>query len=108
VNKQPRPGEAATYSVEGEDGRSGLTYGLVTFLPSEGGSGNALIIDGPNMEGTEAAGQLITDSQAALTLLRKLQLSSAPSARRYFEVLVRTTAVAGASRDTEVVAWRND
>ncbi len=106
VNKNPRRDERPTYLMLGEDGVPGATYGLIAFCPSDGSSGNALIIEGTNMEGTEAAGSMILDPQSAHALLAKAGVPERGSQRVGFEILLETKALAGAPSQTRVVASR--
>lgn len=101
LNRRPQQGEQEIYWTEGVDRKSGETYSAVAFLPGQDSSGNVLIIEGTNMEGTEAAGEFITRLATLDRLLRVL-----PAGTRHFEVLLRSTAMAGATRDTQIIAWR--
>ncbi len=105
TNRQAHAGEPEQFLMKGEDGRSGPTYGVLTFLPSGPDSGNILLLDGLNMEGTEAAGAFVTDSRAGQSLLEKVGLT-AKSPKCYLEVVVETKAMAGTSRDSAAVAYR--
>ncbi|MDQ6678715.1 MAG: hypothetical protein M3Z09_15645 [Acidobacteriota bacterium] len=104
-NHAPRPGEAASYLMKGEDGLSGSTFGVLTFLPADSESANILLLDGINMEGTEAAGTALTEPRAAQALLERIGLSASAD-RRYLEVVFETKAMAGTTRDTNIVAYR--
>ena len=105
INKKPRPGERASYVMVGEDGVPGVTYGLVAFCPSDGG--NVLIIEGTNMEGTEAAGGMILDPQSARDLLSLAGISERSRAHPFFEILLETKVLAGAPSQTRIIAWRS-
>jgi len=105
-NKSPRAGERAVYLTTGKDGRPGETFGAIVFLPNLEHSGNVLIIEGANMEGTEAAGEYITNPESARKLLASLGMAARGAQPRHFEVLLRTSAMAGTSRGTEPIAWR--
>jgi hypothetical protein len=106
VNKQPRPGERNSYPMLGEDGVPGATYGLIAFFPSDGATGNVLIIEGTNMEGTEAAGRLILEPQSARDVLSLAGIPERGHSHPFFEILVETKALAGAPSQTRIVAWR--
>jgi len=62
-NKNPRADESSVYVMKGEDGLPGPTYGVITFLPADAETGNVLIIEGINMEGTEAAGRYLMNGK---------------------------------------------
>lgn len=104
-NHAPHPGEAASYLMKGEDGLSGSTFGVLTFLPADSESGDILLLDGINMEGTEAAGTALTEPLATQALLDKIGLNASAD-RRYLEVVFETKAIAGTTRDTSVAAYR--
>lgn len=106
INKAPRPGERASYFMLGEDGVPGVTYGLIAFCPSDGTTGNVLIIEGTNMEGTEAAGSMILDPKSAREILSQLGIPESSRTHPFFEILVETKVLAGAPSQTRVVAWR--
>jgi hypothetical protein len=104
-NRSPRPGEAQRYLLQGEDKGSGVTYAAISFLPAESETGNVLIVEGINMEGTEAAGRYLTNPQERKELRRILGITER-SKRRLIEAVLETRVVAGTSRDTRVVATR--
>jgi len=100
-NRHPQPGERPIYLTEGSGGRTGETWGLVALLPQQERNGYVLIVEGTNMEGTEAAGEFLTNP-VSLELLRR----TLPPGVEYFEVLLRSTAMAGTSRNTGIAAVR--
>ncbi len=106
VNKNPRPGERASYYMLGEDGVPGATYGLIAFCPSVGATGNVLLIEGTNMEGTEAAGSMILDPKSARDILSMAGIPENGRSHPFFEVLIETKVLAGEPSQTRVVAWR--
>lgn len=106
INKRPRPGEQASYQVFGEDGAPGATYGLIAFCPSDGITGNVLIIEGTNMEGTEAAGSMILDPKSARDILSQAGIAVNGKTHPFFEILIETKVLAGEPSQTRVVAWR--
>jgi hypothetical protein len=105
-NKNPHPNESSLYVMKGEDGRSGPTYGVITYLPADAETGNVLIIEGINMEGTEAAGRYLTNAKESEDLRGTLGLRDAKSPRVPIEVLLETKVLGGATRDTRIVAIR--
>jgi hypothetical protein len=100
-NRHPQPGERPVYLTEGSGGRTGETWGLVALLPQQERNGCVLIVEGTNMEGTEAAGEFLTNP-GSLELLRR----GLPPDAEYFEVLLRSTAMAGTPRNTGIAALR--
>lgn len=104
-NRQPKAGEPGEFVMRGEDGTPGPTYGVLAFLPADSQSGNVLLLDGLNMEGTEAAGAFLTEARAARSLMDRIGLR-AGAEKRYLEVVVETKAMAGTTRDSSVAAFR--
>ena len=107
INKKPRTGERASYLMQGEDGVPGATYGLIVFSPSDGATGNVLIIEGTNMEGTEAAGGMILDPHSARDMLSLAGIPERSRSHPFFEILLETKVLAGAPSHTRIVAWRS-
>jgi hypothetical protein len=106
INKNPRPGEQSSYLMLGEDGQPGATYGLISFLPSDGTTGNVLLIEGTNMEGTEAAGSMILDPKSARDILSRAGIPEGSRSHPFFEILIETKVLAGEPSQTRVIAWR--
>jgi hypothetical protein len=106
VNKAPRKDEAPVYVMKGEDGLPGPTYGVISYLPADAETGNVLIIEGINMEGTEAAGRYLTNSKELDELRTALGLRDPRNARAPFEVLLETKVMGGATRDTRIIGVR--
>lgn len=105
-NRSPRPGEPAVYPViEGGAGVPHQGYCLVAFLHNAAHTGNVLILAGTEMEGTEAGGEFVLSEQWLSRLRNETGLK--PDAEfPHFEVLLRTTRVAGASLRFELVTHR--
>ena len=108
TNKTPRANESGVYVMEGEDGLPGPTYGVITFLPADAETGNVLIIEGINMEGTEAAGGYLMNARESDDLRVALGLRDARGSHVPLEVLLETKVMGGATRDTRIVAIRKD
>jgi hypothetical protein len=102
-NKRPKPGEPAIYVPTERDG-SLESYADIALLPNLGNSGSVLILSGITMEASEAAGELVI----AKGFSQQLALMLGPQAvrDRYFEIVLKTRAVAGASRSSQIVAYR--
>lgn len=69
VNLMPWAGEELIYRTGGKDGTNDETYSLITFLPNLNHTGHILIIEGATSEGTEGAGEYLTNSES----LQKLE-----------------------------------
>jgi len=75
---------------------------VIAFVPNPSHTANALLIEGTNSEATNAAGDFVTSEQSMQNFLSKL-----PGRRfTYFELLLRTSRVAGTPLQAEIVAYR--
>jgi hypothetical protein len=102
-NRNPKPGEAAAY-IPTENAGAVETYADIALLPNLGNTGSVLILSGITMEGSEAAGDLVTSSTFAKELERLLGPQGVKD--RYFEILLKTRADAGAARNSQIVTYR--
>lgn len=105
ANQSPRAGESKQYVMESSDAKTGRSYGLISLVPNLSRSGRILILQGLNMEGTEAVGEF------ALTphLMEKLRAAIGTGEGEpipAFEVLIKLQAIGGAAKDTEIIAVR--
>lgn len=110
-NRSPKPGEPITVfldsslSVQGPESKLIKSYAVAAMLPGPTDHSNVLIVEGLSMEGTEAAGEFVTNPKRFNALLRRIgQKGDKPI--KPFEVLLRLTAVAGGYADPEIVAYR--
>jgi hypothetical protein len=104
LNKNPQPGEQKSYQGLVSTGSGGEEYADIALIPAENGQGIVMIIQGIQQEGTESAGRFLADPAAreALTKMLREKESGSP----YFEVLLKTSTVAGAPAIATVVAAR--
>ena len=104
-NRSPRPGEQAVYSMTTDAGESGEAYAVVAFVPNVNGEGHALLIAGTTAEGTEAAGEFITDEVRASAALKAIGIDPA-GPPRHFEILLEAKAIAGSASKSTILASR--
>ena len=103
-NRSPRAGERAEY-INGRVGEPGDAFSFVAFVPNVTYTGYVLIVAGSSMEGTEAAGEYMINPTFSANLLKVLGFQ--PKSRpRSFEVLLRSSTMAGSWKDSEIVAYR--
>lgn len=104
VNRSPQAGELAEYrpTVTGD---TRVVYGGVAYVPTPQRQGSALIILGTSMAGSEIAAEFITNENLSAQLLDRFA-AQAKGKIPYFEVLLRTTSIAGQAGRVEVVAQR--
>lgn len=100
-NAVPLPGEQDRY-LEATD----PSYAHVAFLPNLGGNGSVLLLAGIGMEGTEAAGDLVTSDLAFREVANELNLVSGGKLQN-FEAILELSSVQGApAKAPHVVAYR--
>jgi hypothetical protein len=100
-NAAPQPGEQERY-LEAAD----PSYAHVAFLPNLAGTGSVLLLAGIGMEGTEAAGDLVTNDVAFRKLAHELGLISGGNLQ-HFEAILELSSVQGApAKAPHLVAYR--
>ena len=110
-NRAPHPGEAQRYSipttldVQGGEQREFESYGVVALLKPCNGSHFAVLLEGLNMQATEAAGEIVTDAQALSSLLQDVHHTPGTSVEP-FEALIQIKSLPGAYADPKVIAYR--
>jgi hypothetical protein len=104
-NKSPENGEPRLYCDGAENGSTHESFGLITFLPNLRNSGNILILEGTDMQGTEGAADFIThfDSRAEI---QRYVTQVGRTRPPYFQLLLRIGVVGSAPGKWEVVAHR--
>jgi hypothetical protein len=103
VNRSPHPGEPAHWDSIWDDPQHRV-YGVVAFTPNLSGNGNALLIEGTSMAGTEAAWDFISDDSELLPFLKKIQHSDGKIP--HFELLVATQNMSSSAVHSSLLAWR--
>jgi hypothetical protein len=110
-NKAAKPDEPATFSifspleVHGAENKAVDSYAIAALLPNPSGHGKVLIAEGLGMEGTEAAGELITNPEKFEPILRQIGLRDGAHVKS-FELLLKLTALAGGYSDAKLIAYR--
>jgi hypothetical protein len=110
-NRSPQAGEPATFAMPGmfdvdvSEQRQVDAYALVAMVPNLSGQGVVLLVEGLTMEGTEAAGETVTNPELLGALLRRIgHKAGAPV--RPFEALLKLTSVPGGYANSQVIAFR--
>jgi hypothetical protein len=106
LNRNPRPGEQKQYQGLASTGATGDDYASISVLPGQIGQGNVMILQGLRQEGTEALSAFLADSSDRSRLQKAVQRST-ESSSPYFEALVRSRAIAGATVSVDIVAVRS-
>jgi hypothetical protein len=104
-NRSPRAGEQAVYSMKTNAGETGEAYAVVAFVPNVNGEGHVLLIAGTTAEGTEAAGEFITDDTRVSAALKAIGIDPA-GPPRHFEILLEAKAIAGSASQSTILASR--
>lgn len=104
-NRNPEPGEQPVYRPETRPGQLPDSYCHIAFFPIAGGTGNALCLEGTEMEATEAGGGFLTRELSLLELRRQLKVDEGRSFP-FFEILLRTSRLGGAAPEAHIVAAR--
>jgi hypothetical protein len=103
-NVNPRPGEQASYRAA-RPGETGDSYAIVAMVPNLRHNGSVLMIAGSTAESTEAAGEFIMNGSTSTALLNGLMKRN-KNRMPYFEVLLRSSTMAGIAKNAEIVADR--
>jgi hypothetical protein len=100
-NNAPLPGEKSIYErPSDQEGIAG--YSVIALLPDLSHTGSALIVEGLDSKGTRAAGEFLTNEESLQSFKRRLPPGKFP----YFELLLRTSALATTPLQSEIVAYR--
>lgn len=104
-NALPRAGESPMYIGTARTPMPGVAYAIVSLVPNLSHNGFVLIIAGTNMEGTEAAGEFVTDLPRLASALRSRGID--PTAKvDQFELLMRLDHMNTQSSRSEIIAHR--
>jgi hypothetical protein len=104
LNRAPRAGEQSQYRSS-LSGATRIVYGGLAFVPTLTRRGNALLISGTTMAASEISTGFIANEKLCRPFLDRLMKESGGKLP-YFEVLLKTTSVAGQASLPEVVAYR--
>jgi hypothetical protein len=105
-NRSPRPGEPDGWYRESKADTTVETYADVALTPNLGNNGYVLILSGIDMEAAEAAGEFVGRPEFQKVLKAILPKTAGRPQLRYFELLLRTRALAGATSGSQVVSSR--
>jgi hypothetical protein len=98
-NHSPKNGEPAVFPTN-----SNTSYCRIAFLPNLSGNGTILNIAGTETEGTEGGGEYITNEKSLQQLRQRLGIGQGMFP--YFEVLLRSERVGGATPQLTIIATR--
>jgi hypothetical protein len=103
LNRFPQSNEARQWESS-YDGERPRVYGIVAFLPNLSGAGNALLLEGTSMAGTECAWDFVSDNSQLAPFLERIRRSNGTIP--HFEVLLETNNMSGSALKGNILAWR--
>lgn len=103
INRHPRPGEPDRYFASDADPKQHV-LGVLAFLSNLDGNGNALVVEGNSMAGTEAITDFLFNDDALLPFLN--QLKKPDGMLPHFEVLIESNSVNGNAGQFHILAYR--
>ena len=103
INRAPLQGEPERWQSALDDPQHRV-YGVVAFVPNLTGDGDALILEGTSMSGTEAAWDFVRDEAKLSPFLQKVR--KADGSVPHFELLIATNNFGASAVKISTVAWR--
>jgi len=97
LNRPPHTGEDERY-IERDD----IAYGVVAYLPSVDGKGSALLLEGVNKPGTDAAGEFLFSTGFSEFLHGIAKEGTVP----YFEILLSAQNTNGGSHHVKIICHK--
>jgi len=102
-NRAPIGTEAKEWDSAYQDVKHRV-YAVVAYLPNLSGQGNALILEGTSMAGTESAWDFVADDSQLLPFLNRIR--NADGSIPHFEVVLGTNNMNGSAGKNVILAWR--
>ncbi|MEG9437889.1 hypothetical protein JAO29_17210 [Edaphobacter sp. HDX4] len=103
INRQPKAGEPDRYFASASDPKHHV-LGVLAFISNLDRNGNALIVEGNSMAGTEAITDFLFNDDALLPFLN--QLKRPDGSLPHFEVLVESNSVNGNAGPFHILSYR--
>ena len=103
INRHPQPGEPDRYFASDADPQQHV-LGVLAFLSNLDGNGNALVVEGNSMAGTEAITDFLFNDDALLPFLKQLKKSD--GMLPHFEVLIESNSVNGNAGQFHILSYR--
>lgn len=103
TNRNPQKGEPARWMSVRDDPERRV-YGVVAFVPNLDHDGNALLIEGISMSGTEAAMDFLNDDTQLLPFLNRIRHPD--GTLPHFELLLETHNMGASAVRSQIMAWR--
>jgi hypothetical protein len=103
LNREPHGVEPRQWDSGYSDAQHRV-YAVVAYLPNLSGNGNALILEGTSMAGTESAWDFVSDDSQLLPFLKRIRRDD--NTLPHFEVVLGTNNLSGSAVKNTVLAWR--
>jgi len=103
LNRVPQKGEPSQWESRRDDPERRV-FGVVAYMPSLAGNGNALLLEGTGMSGAEAGMDFILDDTQLLPFLNRIR--RADGTLPHFELLLETHNVGASAIRSQILAWR--
>jgi hypothetical protein len=103
LNRSPQKSEPASWAFSRDDPQRRV-FGLVSYMPGLARHGDALILQGASMSGTEAAMDFVTDDSQLLPFLNRIRRRD--GTLPHFEVLLGTRNLGASAVRSQILAWR--
>jgi len=103
INRQPQAGEPDRYFASDSDPKQHV-LGVLAFISNLDRSGNALVVEGNSMAGTEAITDFLFNDDVLLPFLN--QLKHPDGTLPHFEVLVESNSVNGNAGPFHILSYR--
>jgi hypothetical protein len=103
INRSPQKGEPARWESKRDDPQQRV-FAVVAYLSNLAGDGNALIIEGTTVAGTEAATDFVNDDTRLLPFLNRIKRSD--GSLPHFELLLEAHSMSASAVQSQILAWR--
>ena len=111
LNRSPQAGEAKVYAIpamfdtQRTEEKEFTSYGVIALLKGCGDRGLTVILEGLNMQATQAVGDLVTDPQRLDGLLRSIGHKPGTNVGP-FEAMIQITSLPAEYDNPKVVSYR--
>ncbi|HEV2133964.1 MAG TPA: hypothetical protein VGR47_06840 [Terracidiphilus sp.] len=103
LNRSPQKGEPAQWQFVNTDPQRRV-FAIVAYLSNLSGDGNALVIEGTTVAGTEAAADFVNDDAQLLPFLNRIR--QADGSLPHFELLLEAHNLSASAVQSQILAWR--
>jgi len=103
LNRSPQKGEPARWESKKNDPQQQV-FAVIAYLPNLAGDGNALIIEGTTIAGTEAATDFVSDDARLLPFLNQIRRSD--GSLPHFELVLEAHNISSSAVQSQILAWR--